>query len=50
MSIIKLVTMVAAVALITMVTSNQLSIYASSTTEDDGWGEGDYEGSPEEQE
>jgi len=26
------------------------SIYASSTTEDDGWGEGDYEGSPEEQE
>ena len=33
MSIIKLVTMVSmAVALITMVTSNQLSIYASSTT------------------
>jgi hypothetical protein len=51
MSIIKLVTMVSlAVALITMVTSNQLSIYASSTTEDDGRGEGDYEGSPEEQE
>ena len=33
-----------------MITSNQLSIYASPTTEDDGWTEGDYEGSPEEQE
>ena len=30
---------------ITMITSNQLSIYASPTTEDEGWTEGDYEGS-----
>ena len=33
-----------------MITSNQPSIYASPTTEDDGWTEGDYEGSQEEQE
>jgi hypothetical protein len=39
-----------AVVIITMVTSNQLSIYASPTTEDGGWTEGDYEGSLEEQE
>jgi hypothetical protein len=39
-----------AVMTITMITSNQLSMYASPTTEDDGWTEGDYEGSPEEQE
>ena len=39
-----------ALALIIMITSNQPSIYASPTTEDDGWTEGDYEGSPEEQE
>ena len=39
-----------AIAIITLITSNQLSIYASPTTEDDGWTEGDYEGSPEEQE
>jgi hypothetical protein len=51
MSIINLITTVSlAVALITMITSNQLSIYASPTTEDDGWTEGDYEGSQEEQE
>ena len=50
MSIIKLIMTVSlAVALITMITSNQPSIYASPTTEDDGWTEGDYEGSPEEQ-
>jgi hypothetical protein len=39
-----------AVMTIVMITSNQLPIYASPTTEDDGWTEGDYEGSPEEQE
>ena len=51
MSIIKLIMTVSlAVALITMITSNQPSIYASPTTEDDGWTEGDYEGSSEEQE
>ena len=51
MSIIKLIATVSlAVAVLTMVTSNQLSIYASPTTEDDGWVEGDYEGSSEEQE
>ena len=51
MSIIKLITTVTlAVALITMITSNSPSIYASPTTEDDGWTEGDYEGSSEEQE
>ena len=51
MSIIKLIMTVSlAVALITMITSNQPSIYASPTTEDDGWTEGDYEGSQEEQE
>ena len=51
MSIIKLImTVNLAVALITMITSNQPSIYASPTTEDDGWTEGDYEGSQEEQE
>jgi hypothetical protein len=51
MSIIKLITTVSlAVALITMITSNQPSIYASPTTEDDGWTESDYEGSSEEQE
>jgi hypothetical protein len=38
MSVIKLITTVSlAVALITMITSNQLSIYASPTTEDDGY-------------
>jgi hypothetical protein len=37
-------------AVITMITPIQLSIYASPTTEDDGWTEGDYSGSPEEQE
>jgi len=36
-----------AVIVITMITSNQLSTYASPTTEDDGWTEGDYEGSPD---
>jgi hypothetical protein len=51
MSIINLITTVSlAVALITMATSNQLSIYATPTSEDDGWVEGDYEGSLEEQE
>jgi hypothetical protein len=51
MSIIKLITTVSlAVALITMITSNSPSIYASPTTEDDGWTEGDYDGSQEEQE
>lgn len=39
-----------AVVVIATMTSNQLSIYASPTTEDDGWTEGDYEGSLEEQE
>lgn len=39
-----------AVMAIAMITSNQLSTYASPTTEDDGWSEGDYEGSQEEQE
>jgi hypothetical protein len=39
-----------AVAVFTMITSNQLSIYASPTTEDDGWTEGDYEGTESEQE
>jgi hypothetical protein len=49
MSIIKLITtVILAVALITMITSIQSSIYAA--TEDDGWVEGDYEGSLEEQE
>ena len=38
------------VAVITMITSIQLPLYASPTTEDDGWTEGDYEGSQEEQE
>jgi hypothetical protein len=33
-----------------MMTPSNQSIYASPTTEDDGWVEGDYEGSPEEQE
>jgi hypothetical protein len=42
MSIIKLIATVSlAVAVLTMVTSNQLSIYATPTTEDDGWVEGD---------
>ena len=51
MSIVKLITTVSlAVAVITMTTSYQPSIYASPTTEDDGWTEGDYEGSQEEQE
>jgi hypothetical protein len=39
-----------AVALLAMMTSNQLTIHASAITEDDGWVEGDYEGSLEEQE
>lgn len=39
-----------AVVVMTMTTSIQLSTYASPTTEDDGWTEGDYEGSEEEQE
>jgi hypothetical protein len=39
-----------AVVVISMMTSNQLSIHASPTTEDDGWTESDYEGSTEEQE
>jgi hypothetical protein len=39
-----------AVMAIAMITSNQLSTYASPTTEDDGWSEGDYEGGQEEQE
>jgi hypothetical protein len=39
-----------AVMIMTMMTSNQLLLYASPTTEDDGWVEGDYEGSSEEQE
>ena len=47
----KLIAMVSlAITIITMITSIQLPLYASSTTEDDGWVEGDYEGSPEEQE
>ena len=51
MSVIKLITTVSlTVVLITMITSNQLTIYASPTTEDDGWTEDDYEGSSEEQE
>jgi hypothetical protein len=42
MSIIKLIATVSlAVAIITMVTSNQLSIYATPMTEDEGWVEGD---------
>ena len=48
MSIIKLIATVSlAVAVLTMVTSSQLSIYATPTIEDDGF-EGDYEGSSEE--
>ena len=44
MSIIKLVATVSlAVAVLIMVTSNQLSIYTTPTTEDDGWVEGDDE-------
>lgn len=39
-----------ALVIVTMMTSSPVSIYASSTTEDDGWTEGDYDGSPEEQE
>lgn len=40
MSIIKLTATISlALAVITMVTSNQISIYASPTTEDDGWTE-----------
>jgi hypothetical protein len=45
-----IVTISLVVAIITMVAPNQLSIYASPTTEDDGWVEGDYEGNSEEQE
>ena len=45
-----IVTISLAVAILTIITSNQPSIYASPTTEDDGWAEGDYEGSSEEQE
>ena len=42
MSMIKLITTVSlVVALITMIASNQPSIYAYATTEDDGWVEGD---------
>jgi hypothetical protein len=44
MSIIKLnATVSLAVAVITTITSIQLPIYASPTTEGDGWVEGDYE-------
>jgi hypothetical protein len=51
LNIIKLIAPVSlAVAVITTITSIQLPIYASPTTEDDGWVEGDYEGSSEEQE
>ena len=39
-----------AVVVIVLVTSNPLSLYASSNSEDEGWTEGDYEGSLEEQE
>jgi hypothetical protein len=57
MSIIKLTATISlALAVITMVTSNQISIYASPTTEDDGWTEDEvdndedvedmYDGSP----
>jgi hypothetical protein len=44
------VTISLVIAIITMITSNQPPIYGSPTTEDDGWVEGDYEGSSEEQE
>jgi hypothetical protein len=37
-------------ALVTMMVPDQISTYASPTSEDDGWTEGDYEGSSEEQE
>ena len=43
-------TVILTVVVMTMTTSNHLLTYASPTTEDDGWTEGDYEGSPEEQE
>jgi hypothetical protein len=57
MSIIKLTATISlALAVITMVTSNQISLYASPTTEDDGWTEDEvdndedvedmYDGSP----
>jgi hypothetical protein len=39
-----------AMALVTMMAPDLISTYASPTTEDDGWTEGDYEGSSEEQE
>jgi hypothetical protein len=39
-----------AMALVTMISPDQISTFASPTTEDDGWTEGDYEGSSEEQE
>jgi hypothetical protein len=39
-----------AMALVAMMAPDQISIYASPTTEDDGWTEGDYEGTLEEQE
>ncbi len=43
MSIIKLTATVSlAVAVITMVTSNLLPIYATPTTEDDGWTDDEY--------
>jgi hypothetical protein len=37
-------------ALMTMIVPDQISTYASPTTEDEGWVEGDYEGNPEEPE
>jgi hypothetical protein len=45
-----IVTISLAVAILIIITSNQPSIYASPTTEDDGWTEGDYEGTESEQE
>ena len=51
MNMTKLIlTLSLAIVVITMTTSNQPAIYASPTTEDDGWTEGDYQGSPQEQE
>ena len=43
-------TVILTLAALTMITSNQLAIHSSAITEDDGWVEGDYEGSLEEQE
>jgi hypothetical protein len=51
MDITKLITTVGlAMTVLTTITSSQLLTYASPTTEDDGWVEGDYEGNKAEQE